>query len=160
MYLTTGFSGMTTAFFFTRGTCITRRRIIGFTAEGDGDFEEDEIETEDMDPDGRISGRGAIGMADSTVLLYAGYPSHCRPDRTHLIPAAVSRHASIPTSEHTLWSRLIALDSSSSVPGQRTQSESGSYTHLQLLHPVLTFGLLALLCFFTASSFDFDSSMM
>lgn len=49
-------------------------------------------------------------MADSTVLLYAGYPSHCLPDRTHFRPAAVSRRTSRSSAKHTLWPRLVAFN--------------------------------------------------
>ncbi len=51
------------------------------------DFGGDDEEA--ADDDGDIvtviaeSGRGAIGIATSTVLLYAGKPSHFLPDRTH-----------------------------------------------------------------------------
>lgn len=41
-------------------------------------------------------GRGAIGIAASTVLLYAGYPSQCLPDRTHLLHCGlVSSHLTL-----------------------------------------------------------------
>jgi len=59
-------------------------------------------------------GRGAIGIAISTVRLYAGYPSHCLPDLTHFV------HCGRVSSHLTL-------------------------RFLQLLHPVFTLGLLALL---------------
>ncbi len=37
--------------------------------------------------------RGAIGIGTSVVLLYAGYPSHRLPDRTHLLHCGlVSSH--------------------------------------------------------------------
>jgi hypothetical protein len=41
-------------------------------------------------------GRGAIGIATSTVRLYAGYPSHCLPDLTHLM------HCGLVSSHFTL----------------------------------------------------------
>jgi hypothetical protein len=59
--------------------------------------------------------RGAIGIGTSVVLLYAGYPSHLLPDRTHLL------HSGRVSSHLTLRA-------------------------LQLLHPVLTLGRLALRC--------------
>lgn len=41
-------------------------------------------------------GRGAIGIAISTVLLYAGYPSQCLPDLTHFIHCGrVSSHLTL-----------------------------------------------------------------
>jgi hypothetical protein len=41
-------------------------------------------------------GRGAIGTATSSVLLYAGYPSHFLPDRTHFIHCGrVSSHLTL-----------------------------------------------------------------
>ena len=45
------------------------------------DDEAGEVDCEEMD-----CGRGAIAMAASPLArLYAGYPSHTRPDRTHLL---------------------------------------------------------------------------
>ncbi|MAD83720.1 MAG: hypothetical protein CL912_12230 [Deltaproteobacteria bacterium] len=95
MYFTTGLSGITTCRFLARGTWITLGcfRTGCLVAGGDPAVEEKEDIEEENDPEG-FSGLGAIGMADSTVLLYAGYPSHCRPERTHFRPSAVSRNIS------------------------------------------------------------------
>ena len=130
-------------------------------AGGDPAVEEEDTEEEENDPEG-FSGLGAIGMADSTVLLYAGYPSHCRPERTHFRPSLVSRYNFDRIAERTLWSSLVAFHSPVSGHGSaRHSADVGrSETHLQLLHPVLTLGLLALLCFFTVSSFGFGSSIV
>lgn len=41
-------------------------------------------------------GRGAIAIATSPGRLYAGYPSHCRPDLTHLVHCGrVSSHLTL-----------------------------------------------------------------
>lgn len=41
-------------------------------------------------------GRGAIGIATSTVRLYAGYPSQVLPERTHLLHCGrVSSHLTL-----------------------------------------------------------------
>jgi hypothetical protein len=41
-------------------------------------------------------GRGTIGIATPTALLYAGYPSHSLPDRIHLL------HCGLVSSHFTL----------------------------------------------------------
>lgn len=88
--------------------------IIDFFVGGEAVAFDAGDECDDEDAKSTSRGRGAIGIAISTVLLYAGYPSHCLPDLTHFV------HCGRVSSHLTL-------------------------RFLQLLHPVLTFGLLALL---------------
>jgi len=50
-------------------------------------------ECEGEEPASLPGGRGAMGIATSTVLLYAGNPSHCLPDLTHFVHCGrVSSH--------------------------------------------------------------------
>lgn len=83
-----------------------------------GGEEVEEVEAIDVGEDVEdeaSEARGAIGIGTSVVLLYAGYPSHLLPDRTHLLH----------------WGRV---------------SSHLTLRALQLLHPVLTLGRLALRC--------------
>jgi hypothetical protein len=79
------------------GLCTTR---VGFRTVNDLDVVGDEEKTALEDVDGEkeplLPGLGAIGIATSTVRLYAGYPSHCLPDRTHLL------HCGLVSSHFTL----------------------------------------------------------
>jgi len=117
----------TRAFIRTDGSFVTR-----FDFGGDEEDEDDVVGAREAVEE---PGRGAIGIATSPVLLCAGYPSHCLPDRTHLI------HCGRVSSHLTL--RFL-------VKGRKQKRGRSpgvaSSTHLQLLHPVLTFGRLALLC--------------
>ncbi len=58
--------------------------MICLVAGGDA-AEEEVVDAGDPDPAEDPSGRGAIGITASFVLLNAGYPSQCLPDRTHLL---------------------------------------------------------------------------
>ena len=81
------------------GLCTTR---VGFRTASDldvgGDEERPELEVVDGETEEEpvLPGLGAIGIATSTVRLYAGYPSHCLPDRTHLL------HCGLVSSHFTL----------------------------------------------------------
>jgi hypothetical protein len=79
-----------------RGFAGTLRRgcLLASSAEFGGEDEEDE--EVDIMVAVEEPGRGAIGIAASTVLLYAGYPSQCLPDRTHLLHwGLVSSHLTL-----------------------------------------------------------------
>lgn len=113
---------------------LVRAGTRSFDFGGDEEDEDDVVDTGEVVEE---PGRGAIGTATSTVLLYAGYPSHCLPDRTHLL------HCGLVSSHLTL--RFLVEGRKQKRGRSPGVVESG--THLQLLHPVLTFGRLALLCF-------------
>lgn len=114
-----GFGG-TRCLWTTFGRCAFCMGILvagGEPALGEEAIEDEYADDEDTeDGAGTISGRGAMGIAMSTVLLYAGYPSHGRPARTHFRPAPVSipSHRCRVSPVHTLRSRLIALNSAQS----------------------------------------------
>jgi hypothetical protein len=65
-----------------------------------GDVENPELEVVDGETEEEpvlpLPGLGAIGIATSTVLLYAGNPSHRLPERTHLL------HCGLVSSHFTL----------------------------------------------------------
>jgi hypothetical protein len=61
------------------------RTTIGLTAGGDAEEPERELLGDVIDVP-LVPGRGAIGIADSRTLLYAGYPSQRLPERTQLLP--------------------------------------------------------------------------
>jgi hypothetical protein len=78
----------TRAFIRTDGGFVTR-----FDFGGDEEDEDDVVGAREAVEE---PGRGAIGIATSPVLLCAGYPSHCLPDRTHLIHCGrVSSHLTL-----------------------------------------------------------------
>lgn len=64
--------------------------------EGRRPFEAGVMAGGDVEEDAIPSGRGAIASTTSPALLYAGYPSHVRPDRTHFIHCGrVSSHLTL-----------------------------------------------------------------
>lgn len=97
---------------------------------------------DEMDLVSSSRGRGAIGTAGSPTLLYAGYPSHCLPDLTHLV------HCGRVSSHLTL--RILKVEVSS--PPVESLSPAEWFAYLQLLHPVFTLGRLALLALTVFSS--------
>ena len=75
----------------TLGFCGLRGGLLTSSFDFGGDEEAEEEDGDTTEP-----GRGAIGIATSTVLLYAGYPSHRLPDRTHLLHCGlVSSHLTL-----------------------------------------------------------------
>lgn len=83
------------------GCCLCCTTRVGLRTAGDldvgGDEEKPELEVVDGETEEEpVPGLGAIGIATSTVRLYAGYPSHCLPDRTHLL------HCGLVSSHFTL----------------------------------------------------------
>lgn len=101
----------------------------------------DEVEMGDECDDEAASlsrGRGAIGIATSPIRLYAGYPSHCLPDLTHLV------HCGRVSSHFTLRF-LRGLVSKCTRTRTRYWVMAVKFAYLQLLHPVFTFGRLCLL---------------
>jgi len=89
--------------------------MVGRICGGEDEEELEAIDDGEEVDDEASEDRGAIGISTSVVLLYAGYPSHLLPDRTHLLH----------------WGRV---------------SSHLTLRALQLLHPVLTLGRLALRC--------------
>ena len=83
------------------GFCATRGGIRAASdLDVEGNVEKPELEVVDGEAEEEtllpLPGLGAIGIATSTVLLYAGYPSHCFPERTHLL------HCGLVSSHFTL----------------------------------------------------------
>jgi hypothetical protein len=81
-----------------RGLGSVRGGLLTSSCDLGGDVEEAEEDGGDVDIVELVEGpgQGAIGIATSTVLLYAGYPSHCLPDRTHLLHCGlVSSHLTL-----------------------------------------------------------------
>lgn len=106
--------------------------LTSIAREVGGDVVDDEPEGDDPDEDALLlepPSFGAIAIGTASTLLYAGYPSHCLPDRTHFW------HCGRVSSHFTL-------------------------RFLQLLHPVLTFGRLALLAFSALADLALPKSAM
>jgi hypothetical protein len=74
----------------------------------------------EVEEDAMVPGRGAMGIAISVVRLYAGYPSHCFPDRTHLL------HCGLVSSHLTL--RFLLKKE-----GRLADARKGSYGRRRLL---------------------------
>lgn len=78
--------------------------------------------------------RGRRGTTAPVVRLYDAYPSHTLPERSHL------EHCGLSSSHLTL--RILSEKSEISKGAKRVPRNN---SYLQLLHPVLTLGRLALL---------------
>lgn len=135
------------------GGCVFGVTRAGFRTPSDldvgGDVEKPELEVVDGETEEEpvlpFPGLGAIGIATSTVLLYAGYPSHCLPERTHLL------HCGLVSSHFTLrflqllqpvltFGRLALLafvfDLAAVVPGSILLS-ARPYTSLAINQPLV-----------------------